>query len=162
MVKIGEEMSQINESVVKFRRFIEKADGGIFTPNTRKRLTGFIPISGRNRTKNQFWYDVRERVKRALIDLQLFLLNASKDNREQVINEETIRPILDALVNPTQDEDLNPIKAEIAYMMVFTGFNYLKDIVYEDMMSLSHERTIEEAIDLADYFRALFYQTENE
>lgn len=92
----------------------------------------------------------RARVKRALLDLELFIICAEQANREQVINDETTKPILQALLDSSQDTEFNKIKAEIAYNMVYLGFSYLRDIEYEDL-TLSHERTIEEAIDLADY-----------
>ena len=72
-----------------------------------------------------------------------------------MINDESIGPLLQLLVDSSQDEEVNRVKAEIAYIMVYTGFNYLQNIEYEDM-TLSHKRTIEEAYDLADYLRARF------
>ena len=56
-----------------------------------------------------------------------------------MINDESIKPLLQLLVDPSQDKKLNRVKAEIAYIMIYTGFHYLQDIEYEDM-TLSHER----------------------
>jgi hypothetical protein len=150
MVKISGEYAHLDKRVVKLLPFVESGGGGIFRSKARKRLVGLLPVSGRNRTKNQFWYDQRERVKRALMDLELFILCAEPASKEQVINDETIKPILQALLDSSQDTEFNKIKAEIAYNMVYLGFSYLRDIEYEDL-TLSYERTIEEAIDLADY-----------
>ena len=45
--------------IAKYGRFFSV--GGGFTKGTRRRLLGFSP--GRIGTRNDFWYDVRNRIK---------------------------------------------------------------------------------------------------
>jgi hypothetical protein len=85
---------------------------------------------------------------------------AEEKNINQVIKKETMEPIVNALFsfrlsNSTKMlERVNPdpIMAEVAQLFVETGFNYLKSFQREEI-TLSHQRTIEEAIDLANYLQ---------
>ena len=134
----------------KFRRFILNEAGGAFTPKTRKRLVGISNLSGRGRTKNKFWYDLRNDVRRALVDLMLFIEFADEDQVSQVISEETLRPIVIALSESSpMMRGLSRTRVEIAGMFVRAGFRYLETM--QSHITLSHRRTIEEALDLTDH-----------
>jgi hypothetical protein len=43
--------------IAKFMPYVKRA--GIFTSNTRNRLLGMEGLPGRDKTGNDFWYDVR-------------------------------------------------------------------------------------------------------
>jgi hypothetical protein len=130
-----------------FRQFVETAGGGIFTTKTRKRLLGMSGLSGRDRTKNDFWNDVRKRVRNAQKDLQLFVMTSDRDQVNQVITAETLVPAIRALLD-SRMSDLN--RAEIARLFITEGFSYLQGTSVLNI-TLAHDRTITEAIDLANY-----------
>jgi hypothetical protein len=130
-----------------FGRFVETAGGGVFTTITRKRLLGIKGLTGRDRTKNDFWNDVRKRVKNAQTDFQLFILTADRDQVNQVITAETLVPMVRALLDG-RNADLK--RAEIAQLFINEGFSYLKSTSAGNI-TLAHDRTIAEAIDLANY-----------
>ena len=55
------ESKAYKENIIAFfGLFLAKKEGGIFTTITRKRLLGINGLSGRDRTKNDFWNDVRK------------------------------------------------------------------------------------------------------
>lgn len=138
--------------LAKFKPFIARAGGGIFTRITRERLLGIRVESGRDRTKNDFWYDVRNKVKNALVDLELFIQTASKSQVVRVITKETFEPVVEALLRDTFYQNPKPDanKAEIACMLIQQSFDYLKANAGKSI-TLSHERSINEAIDLSRY-----------
>lgn len=148
---MGHEEHKIERLLAKFKPFIERA-GGIFTSITRKRLLGMEGLSGRNRTKDDFWHDQRENVKMALIDLELFIEAAGDDRIRSVVTEDTLMPVLESLLwDPVvygADPDLE--RAKIAELLVKFGFNYLSNMK-RNQITLSHRRTIEEAIDLSHF-----------
>lgn len=51
---------------------------------------GILGLSGRDRTINDFWYDVMNRVKNALTDLALFIEVAGSKNVGQVFTFDTL------------------------------------------------------------------------
>lgn len=104
-------------------------------------------LSGRDRTKNDFWNDVRKRVKNALVDLDIFVSTAEKSHVNQVINSGTLVPFVRALLD-ARKVDLT--KAEIARLFIDEGFSYLQSTC-GGSMTLAHARTIEEATDLAGF-----------
>lgn len=139
--------------IAKFKPFIASAGGGIFLRKTRERLLGTRALSGRDRTKNDFWYDVRNRVKNALVDLELFVETADKEQRDQVLTKHSLEPVINALLISQlswSERDPNPTKAEIADMLIQWGFNYLEAMT-KNSLTLSHERTMKEALDLSNY-----------
>lgn len=141
------------ELIAKFQKAYESSKvGGIFTTRTRERLLGISGLSGRNRTKDDFWYDVRAKVKTALIDLQLFLEMAGENNVNLVVTQESLVPIVYVLlwhpVVAKADPDVN--RAEIAQLFVKWGFEYLSCMA-PDLMTLSHEQTRAAAVDLANF-----------
>jgi len=133
-----------------FRRFVETAGGGAFTPITRRRLLRMKGLSGRDRTKNDFWNDVRKRVRNAQTDFQLFVLTADKNQVDQSMTHETLSPMVRTLLD-SRNWDLN--RAEIARLFIDAGFSYLKATSIMDI-TLAHDRTITEALDLANYLVA--------
>lgn len=138
--------------IAKFKPFIESGGGGIFTRKTRKRLVGIKGLAGRDRTKNDFWYDIRKRVKNALKDLELFIEVADREQVNQAISREALEPIITALLWGTaiHDPQLSTNRAEIADMLILWGFRYFQQKTSQNI-TLSHERTMKEAVDLSDY-----------
>ena len=139
-------------------RFISNG-GGIFSKPTMKKLLGIQKLSGfpKGKTKNNFWYDRRESVKAALSDLELFIHVAGKDNVNQTVTEETLAPVVSALLSsrlPVSSEMLEDVgpdleMAKIAQLFVERGLSYLS--MKNNHVTLSHRRTIDEAIDLSRY-----------
>ena len=152
--------------IAKFRKKIKTRKGtpfldvagGIFTPTTRKKVLGIVKQPEPRVSRNQFWYKMRNQVERALLDLQLFIEVAGKNNVNQVITQETLKPIVEALLFPySMDGDLKPDlnRAEIAQLFIETGFSYLKSMKPENI-TLTHKDTIERAIDLSRYLVEMF------
>jgi len=143
--------------IPKLRTFAQIAGGGIFTPKTRKMMVGLKSITGRDRTKNDFWYDQRKRVKNALKDLEIFIELSGEDNLNQVLTSKTLEPIIKALLfRPVWENarpDLN--RAEIARILINTGFGYLM-AMKKKHITRSHKRTIDDALDLSNYLVQFF------
>lgn len=144
----------------RFSVLYEGTQGGIFGTRTRNRILTNKGISGKGRPKNQFWYRHRESVRMALIDLQLFIEAAGDSNVNQVVTKEALEPLVRTLlwdtvypqstqVHPESSQDLKMKRAEIADLFIRCGFDYLR-LVNTDM-TLSHRRTIDEAVDLSNY-----------
>ena len=134
-----------------FKRLYQNTQGGMFTKKTRQKILTKEGISGRGQTINMFWYRQRENVRTSLIDLQLFVEEAEENNVKQVIDEESLKPLVDALLGRlclSWQEKLR--KAEIARLFINTGFMYLSSI-HRNNLTLSHLNTISEATDLANY-----------
>ena len=141
---------QREEAIDKIRILYKKTQGGIFRNTTREKIITKEGISGRDIKRDQFWYKQRENVKTALIDLQLFIEEAGHNNVNQVVKDETLKPIVAAILKSPYPHDPDLKKAEIARLFILAGFNYLA-LVNRDNVTLSHKRTIDEAIDLSDY-----------
>lgn len=139
----------------RFKRHVATAGSGLFTRSTRMKLLGKKRIwdgKGDEATRNTFWYRTRNQVKTALKDLQLFIESADKSNVNQVVTAEALKPIVDALLyHPILDEEV-PIRkrAEIAELFIKAGFEYLR-VKSGNHLTLSHDRTIKEALDLSSY-----------
>lgn len=149
--------------IAKYRRFVATAGGGIFNRKvTRERLLGIRSLSGRDRTKNDFWYDVRNRVRTALKDLEFFIDAADAEQRDQVLTRESVEPLFNALFyfHPKfPEKEPNATKAEIAYTLIQEGFRYLEGMT-KDKITLSNERTIKEALDVSDFLLSTIKGTE--
>lgn len=150
-------MSQNEEAkqhlIAKFQPIIAKAGGGIFTKKTRERLLGTRGLAGRDRTKSDFWFDVRNRVKNALVDLALFIETSDKDQINQVLTKESLEPVVYALLQYYSiwfGKEPDPNRAEIADMLILLSFRFLKESA-KGNITLSHERTMTEAVDLSDF-----------
>lgn len=133
-----------------FERLYRNTQGGIFTKKTREKILTKKGISGRGQTINTFWYRQRESIKTALIDLQLFVEEAGESNVKQVINEETLKPLVDSLLSFSYLSLPELRKAQIARLFIKVGFKYLSSIYHNDLTK-SHQNTISEATDLSDY-----------
>jgi hypothetical protein len=139
---------------------------GIFTKKTVNKLLGKEKRSGKGKTENQFWYDRKNSVRRALVDVELFIHAANKDNVKQTVNRETLEPVVEALLGyrwpvsfetkkfAAEEVELSPEIAEVAKMFIETGFAYLSKKDY--LMTLSHEQTRAAAVDLANYLAESF------
>jgi len=125
---MSESRSKNDRLIARFKPFIVRSGGGIFTRKTRERLVGIKGLSGRDRTKNDFWYDVRNRVKTALKDLELFVEAASRDHVNQAINKESLEPVVSTLLwgPDLHDPSPDPIRAEIADILILWGFRYFQ------------------------------------
>jgi hypothetical protein len=144
---------EVKKSLITiFRPFIQSGGGGLFTTKTRKRLLGILAASGRDRTKNQFWYDVRNKARNALEDLHLFVSTADEDQVFQVFTNEALEPVIRSLLCKSfyTNSESDPKIAEIANMLIQRSFDYFKEKASKSI-TLSHERTINEAVDLSNY-----------
>lgn len=124
--------------------------GGLFTPRTRQRLIGEAKTE--RKTKNDFSYDVRERVKNGLADLTLFMKFGDLKDIEQTITAENLKPFIESLF-----ETKYPVKRRsdirtiaIANLLVQLGFYHLY-MVDRHKITQAHKRTIREALDLSNY-----------
>lgn len=142
----GEEQRTID----KFRLLYAHRQGGIFWGKTRERIMTKRGLSGRSRAINTFWYRQRENVKTALIDLQLFIEMAGKDQVNQVVTRETLKPVVEALLSkPIEDRAKAELtRAEIAQLFIETGFNYLR--ATQPLPQAIHE-TLNNASDSIDF-----------
>ena len=134
----------------KYRPFIDR-DGGIFTASKRRRLLRYSPgRRGYSEEDATFRYDVRRFVKQALVDLELFIEVADKKDMDKVLNSETLRPIVEALLWHPVVEQAEPdlTRAEIAQSFIQAGFDYLSSMKIHEIPSL-HQRVISEAIELS-------------
>lgn len=98
--------------------------GGFFVTKRRKQLLGIFGKTARDRKKYNFWYDVRETVKTALVDLQLFIETANDADVNIVLNRETFGEIISALL-PYHSEE-NGLRAKLAQMLAESGLEYLR------------------------------------
>jgi hypothetical protein len=105
----------IDKSREKYKQYVNKR-GGIFTPARRNRLLKYSP--GRNghpsteRTDYQFRYKLREFVKQALIDFEMFLELADRKDVLMVFSKEALEPVIDALLKRPEREYNNLIKKQ--------------------------------------------------
>ncbi len=149
---MNDNQHKISAMIDIYDKIYEHTQGGIFRNATREKLLGKRKFSGRGQPANTFWYRQRENVKTALIDLQLFIEVADEKNVDQVITIETLEPILYALLYSVRARDLlNPIqnRAEIANLFIQWGFIHLKEVTRN--ITLSHQRTIDEALDVSNF-----------
>ena len=153
-MKIDDNSRKLEKRIAKYRNLLGAsldgyAGGGIFTSSTRNALLR------QGEKSSDFWYNRRSNVENALIDFRLFIEVAGDKNVNVVINEKTLRPVVETLLwYPVVEHsmpDLN--KAEVARLCIRAGFNYLKEM---KKIPLSSQRTIEEAVDLSDYLVELF------
>jgi hypothetical protein len=108
---------------------------GIFTRQARGNLLG-ITLRGRKiwdtTTRDyDFWFDMRTRIKNALVDLELFIETANDKDLNEVLNKETLEPIVKALLwRPIQQKDpeekaIDTSRVEIARLFFQVGNLYL-------------------------------------
>jgi len=144
----------------KFRRLYKHPDfggrGGFFRTSKRKQLLGLSRKTGRDRTMADFRYKVREQVKTALIDLQLFIQTAGDKDIDMVLNRETLEPILDVLFYRSVQESpkQGAEKAKIAQLLVKYGLEYLRKSTTLVITS-SQQRMVDDAIDLSKQLAVL-------
>lgn len=139
--------------IAHFSPFVNRRNAGIFTRKTRQKLLGLMSMSGKGLAKNEFWYNVRNSVKGSLTDLELFVETAEKSQLDQVLTRKSLEPVIAALFQgftAYSETQPDPNRADIADMLILWGFRYWKDKTGSGL-TLSHERTLEEAVDLSDY-----------
>lgn len=133
----------------KFKPHI-KNSGGVFTSITRNRLLGISGRTGRGRTKSDFWYDVRTSVKNALIDLELFIETADDGEINKVLNHETLRPVVFALLSTMIDRKPDKSRAEIAQLFIEIGFHYLTGMSGREIpLGSLRQRVTTDAVELS-------------
>jgi hypothetical protein len=143
-----------------YRKLYEHTQGGIFRKTTREKLLTKQGISGRGQPVNTFWYRQRENVKTALLDLELFIESADKDQVNQVLTRQTLRPILSRLFSRPSVAEPDTIRSDIADLFIQESFDYLKGQI--ERMTLSHDRTVNEATDLSSYFLQIISKGEKD
>lgn len=107
--------------------------GGIFSKKKRKQLLDVIWKSGgkaghgksglERRTLSNFWYDARESVKTALIDLQLFLETANDKDVDAVITPEALSGVLSFLLDRSRGSGE---RAKVAQLLAEQSLEYLR------------------------------------
>ena len=148
--------------MAKYGYFLNEAKGGIFSRKAREKLIGKVRSYGKNQTNINFWYDRRNDIKSAFVDLTLFFEVAGRKNVNQVFEDVDIELFLDALLRGDKEfplDDSNPKKAMIVQKLVEAGLLFLSNNL-PHKITLSHKRTIEEAIDLTEYLVSEFVGAE--
>jgi hypothetical protein len=141
-------------------KFLTKG-GGIFTKPTGKKLLGLKEIPGKDIKKSKFWCQQREKTRAALVDLEVFLETAGEENISQVFTNESLEPIIVALLfnSMTLDKTIDPgnkrNNADIARMLIKWAFESLSEMA-PDLMTLPHQQAKEAAIDLANFLAESF------
>ena len=130
---------------------------GIFSSKVRGRLLG-IKTRGREpnefknpQSKANFWYSRREAIKGSIKDLELFIEVADEDNLNRVINFESTKPIVEALlfsrIKENAEPNVNTVK--IAQMLIHRSFQYLKRM-NKDNIGRLHEKAISNGLETCD------------
>jgi hypothetical protein len=139
----------------KFRRLYKHTDfgmrGGIFRTSKRKQLLGLKGRTGRDRTKADFRYKNRLQVKTALIDLQLFIQTSDDKDVDNVLNRDTLEPVIRTLLFPYSIQEppkQGAEKAKTAQLLIEVGFEYLRKSTVMVSTS-SQERKIDNCIGLS-------------
>jgi hypothetical protein len=132
----------------KYKQRYEHPDyarqGGFLKTKKRKQLLGIFGQAGRDRKKYDFWHDVRQTVKTALIDLELFIETADDNDVNTAVNKETLGEVILALLYNAKADSA---RARIAQLCAEHGLRYLRDI--SKYITQSQKRTIEDAIGLS-------------
>lgn len=138
----------------KYRRLYNHPEyarsGGFFRTKRRKQLLDISGKSGRDRSKSDFWYDVRETVKTALIDLELFIDTARDKDLNAVLTKDSLNGIVSALLFPGEQ---NSTKSRIAYLFVRFGLQYLRDST--KYLTKKQKKEINDAIELSQQLTML-------
>lgn len=154
---MNDNQRKINVKIDKFRKIYEHTQGGIFSNATREKLLTKEGISRRGQSVNTFWYRQRENVKTALIDLQLFIETANRENVNNVINEETLHPIVSTLFwdkAPDTTEVPDSTSAKIAHLFIFRGFEYFR-MMNTNYLTSAQNKIIDDAMELSHQLRYL-------
>jgi hypothetical protein len=101
--------------------------GGIFVKKRRQQLLGLLAKSGGRGSKKEgdrktvanFDYDVRETVKTALLDLQLFIETSKDKDVDQVMNHKALREVVSQLLTHE-----TPERYKVAQMFAEEGLKY--------------------------------------
>ena len=131
---------KIEQILERYRERGGNALKGLFTAVTRKRLLGEIPdkekeIFGKDvvlkcgnieplKFKGSKRHEDRERVKTALIDLELYTIMCDGYSEKEIFTPKNIEPLVKALLfYPVLDRDKPDLKkAEIAKLFIDYGF----------------------------------------
>jgi hypothetical protein len=120
-----------------------RGKGGIFTTTMRGNLLG-IAVKGRKKRDNtyDFRYDVRNTVRTALVDLELFIETANQKDVDIVINEENLSSLVHALLNRSAQ---GFERAIIAQMLAECSLEYL--VRKSKYVTKSQKQIMEDAIE---------------
>lgn len=138
------------------------ADGGIFTPNKRRKLLGVKPESSRNYKEDtaDFWYDVRNTVKSGLKDLELIC---------EVAHPKQIREIFEEKLSKEENEELGKIsKPEDSFLFqqrlpslerfltaLFTDYKRYKQVPFVNVNNVVTSYSVAESIEKDYLWRAV-------
>ena len=117
--------------LIRNKEKIPKKGGGIFDKRARKRLLGEArPYGGKEgsqvRSKANFWNRITSYISGALIDLELFIVFSPSEQVNEVINLETIEPIVKSYFLLNEFAEINNQKIRLAEYFVWSGFEYLR------------------------------------
>jgi hypothetical protein len=159
--KNDDRLDSFNEERVEFYRKLYGYDfsgSGIFVKKKRKQLLGLKRKSGGKSvvkedrtTLANFWYDVRQSVKQAQIDLMLFAEFADKKDIDSAITRASIKQFLGMLLGLPQKTSGE--KAKIAELLVELGLGYLQQ--YSRQVTNSQKRIFEDAIEASQQLTSL-------
>ena len=135
-----------------------KARKGLFTPTTRKRLFGEIPEGKKElKSKGDSRYNLREQVKTALIDLELFFTMCDTFSKNEILAPENIEPLVNSiLLQSILDGDKPDLKkAEISKLFITAGFSYLTQMK-KKFVTRATKKNIDDALDTTNFLVELF------
>jgi hypothetical protein len=123
--------------------------GGIFANKSRERIAGVSNLSKRYRTEKQFWAEMTSYIKPALFDLELLIKYAHKEDINQIINYEALKPVVYSILS-LKKRPSDKTRAEIAQLFIMAGFDYL--LHWPDIPVGSIKKDIEKAEELSNFF----------
>jgi hypothetical protein len=151
---MNDEYNELKLLQDKFRRSYKHSNfagrGGIFRTSKRKQLLGLKGKSGRDTTKADFRYKVREQVKTALVDLELFIRTSDEKDVDMVLNRESLKPVIRSLLFPYSVQEppkKGDEKVKIAQLLVEIGLDYLGKRT--SILIPSITKRVENSIDLS-------------
>jgi len=134
------------KTMKKFDTHAKSQASGLFTNKVRKQL--LTQPHSRGHSKSMFWYRIRNQVRSALVDLEMFTALANRHNVDQVMTTETVGPIVKTLLYHTfPDPDRS--RALIAELFIAEGFAYLRRNC--DVGTSANEQAIDIALNVANY-----------
>lgn len=146
---IKDDKSDENEIQKMMLRRYRGKKGGIFANKSRERIAGISDLSKRYRTEKQFWAEMTSYIKPALFDLELLIKYANNDDVNQVINYETLKPVVYSILSLKKIPS-DKTRAEIAQLFIMAGFDYL--LHWPEIPVGSIKKDVEKAVELSNFF----------
>ena len=142
----------------KYADWLNEAKGGIFRRSAREQMMGLKRYPAKGQPLNDFWYKNRLYVSSALKDLSIFLMAGGSENVGQVINLDSLKPVLDGIIwndiTGPEGDIVDSEKAKIAQYMIELGFAYLERINPHYIAKLAY-RVIDDAREVSRYLTAI-------